>query len=639
MTSDAIRILCLEDSPADALLIRHQVGKSAFSNVVTTVECRDSFLAALAVPDAWDVIISDWHLPGYGGMQAFQDARQRGCVVPFLVVSGHIGADEAVEALKAGVTDYVLKDRLERLPMALQRSLDEVRIRTDQQLARQRQEDSERRFRLLAEASQDLIILCDHDDRILYVNPITKSWFNRDQDELIGRSLADLLPTDSFEWFRTQQAKVRSSGKPHQGELALTASQRWFDVMSVPFQTDGVLTVARDLTTRKQQEEELRNASLAAQAASLAKSQFLSVMSHELRTPLNGLLGITSLLVSAGLEPRLGELAEMAHRCGQGLLDIIIGILDFSNLEIGELHLESKTFDLHRLLIDLEAQFRPLAEEKSLILQVKVSGTVPVQVEGDPLRLLQVLANVLVNAVKFTDCGQVQVRVRVAAGQGNRIRLRVSVTDSGIGIAEQDLKHLFKPFSQVDGTSTRRHGGCGIGLVITRRLLDLMEGTIEVESTLGVGSCFTLEIPLIRSCPVPTIPGPTADAPQPPLVLIVDDEAVNRLVLRRMLEAGGCRVMQANDGSEAIRAHRMSAPALILMDAQMPNMDGCEATLAIRQQESPTHHVPIIAITATINEAARQRCRAAGMDGFLPKPIHQKTLWKIITTHTGWRRT
>jgi signal transduction histidine kinase/CheY-like chemotaxis protein len=357
-----------------------------------------------------------------------------------------------------------------------------------------------------------------------------------------------------------------------------------------------------------------------AEAATRARSEFLAVMSHEIRTPLHGVLGMAELLASSELEPSQQRYLSALQASGSALLALLNDVLDFSKIEAGHLELELRDLDLATELRAVEAVYRPLAEARSLGFVFELD-LVDTPVVGDALRGRQVVSNLLSNALKFTSQGQIGLRCR-SRSVGGRVEVTLEVSDTGIGIPAERTAHLFEPFTQADSSTTRRFGGTGLGLAICARLVTAMGGQIEVRSTEGAGSTFTVRMAMRPGEAVvkpATARGDAWQAAEGLRVLLVEDHEVNRLLALALLRRAGVAPDVAVDGAEAVRLVANGAYDLVLMDMQMPELDGVEATRQIRALPLP-HRPRIVAVTANASPADRARCFEAGMDGFLSKP-------------------
>jgi signal transduction histidine kinase/CheY-like chemotaxis protein len=393
--------------------------------------------------------------------------------------------------------------------------------------------------------------------------------------------------------------------------------------------------IARNLSRLQALLEENREARRNAEAASRAKSAFLANMSHEIRTPMNGMLGLTQLLERSRLDEKQREQVATIARSGELLLTVINDILDFSKVEAGKLELDEAPLELRALIDEVCRALAPTDGGQRVELVQRVADDVPRTVRADGMRLRQILLNLLSNALKFTPCGTITVSVtRVGAD------LRFEVIDTGIGIAPADQAKLFEAFTQVDEQTTRRYGGTGLGLAICKRLVELMKGTLGVESAPGAGSTFWFSVPLASAEAVPTAaePGrqlaPAADrAQEGPVLLAVDDNEINRCVMEQFAQELGYQLELVAGGRAAVERVRSGiAYALVLMDCQMPEVDGYMATAQIRAWEAATggKRLPIIAVTAHALEGERSKVLAAGMDDFLAKPVRLETLRSTV---------
>jgi signal transduction histidine kinase/ActR/RegA family two-component response regulator len=422
---------------------------------------------------------------------------------------------------------------------------------------------------------------------------------------------------------------------------ALKSSRTHSETLMKRYQNQDIMA---DLARTK---HELELAYERSEAANQAKQRFLANVSHEVRTPLNGVLGITEMLIESGLRPEQLEQAEIVRRCGSNLLLLVNDLLDLSKIEAGKMTVESIPFEPESLLHDVATLHQATAAQRGIALRLTIEPGLPARITGDPTRLRQVLNNLVGNAIKFTDDGE----VRICAGLGVRdgaAWLHMEVADDGVGIPSDRLDAIFESFVQADDSTTRKHGGTGLGLAITRELVRLMGGSVHVESTFGVGSSFRVEIPvsaedLRAPAPAPaaatagTEPRRYAAAGEKALrVLLAEDQDVNALILQKTLTRFHCEVLRARDGEEAVAVFQRSAPDLVILDLQMPRLDGFGAARAIRALPGGGQ-VPILALSAHCDAEVRAACQTAGMDDALPKPCGEARLQEALQALSGLR--
>lgn len=418
-------------------------------------------------------------------------------------------------------------------------------------------------------------------------------------------------------------------------------TNRWCSIYIYSPERGYFAIILSDITEEREASKALLNAKEAAEAANKAKSEFLANMSHEIRTPINGIVGMIDLTMLTSLTDEQKDNLVIAKNCANSLLSIINDILDFSKMEAGKLSIEKLNFDVKILIDEICKTHTPSANDKGIELSYSFSSNIPQFVIGDPNRLKQVLNNLISNAIKFTSEGEVNISMKKILSEGKNIELKFAVSDTGIGIAEDEKKMLFKTFSQVDGSITRKFGGTGLGLVISKQLTEIMGGKMWVESEKGKGSTFYFTVKLNTGTSNIVSTAPIMDAKKvdhPVHILLAEDDEVNQIVISRMLKEKGYTFDLAGNGLEALELHKQKEYDIILMDIQMPLMDGLEAARHIRERETDKH-TPIIALTAYALQGDRERFLNLGMDEYLPKPIQMNELFYLINKMTSANKT
>jgi PAS domain S-box-containing protein len=521
-------------------------------------------------------------------------------------------------------------------------------VEEEQKKSDQRLRDQQFYTRSLIEANIDAIMTTDPSGIITDVNKQMEALTGCTRDELIGAPFKDYF-TDP-ERAEAGIKRVLSEKSLTDYELTARARDGKLTVVSYNATTffdrnrtlQGVFAAARDVTEGKRVEMELKQAKALAESSSRTKSDFLASMSHEIRTPMNAIMGIADLLAKTALSLEQDKYVQIFRRAGDNLLNLINDILDLSKVESSQLELEQTRFSLHDNLEIVIEMVGPKAQEKGLALVWDIAPDVPADLVGDPTRLRQVLLNLLGNAVKFTQSGEVSLRVQRDAGGLVPTALRFTVTDSGIGIANDKQGQVFERFSQADSSTTRRFGGTGLGLTICKRLVELMGGRIWVTSEVGKGSVFAFAVPLEvwdpTNRPAAVLPGTGPELPLVPLrILLAEDNSDNRIIIMAYLEGAPYQVDIAENGAAACEMFETGAYDLVLMDRQMPVMDGLTATRRIRTWEQANGRAPspILALTASALKGDREMCLAAGCTVFLTKPIKQDFLLQAIRENSG----
>ncbi|MET1028741.1 MAG: PAS domain S-box protein, partial [Dongiaceae bacterium] len=509
--------------------------------------------------------------------------------------------------------------------------------------------ESEERYRFLAEHATDMITRLSLTGECRYVSPACLDLVGYHAGEMTGARCAALVHADDLPKVQAILANLASGATPrntavyrmlHRGGRAVWVHTKFRVIADEKGAPSEILCLVRNFTDRKEFEDRLAAARDQAEAANRAKSEFLAMMSHEIRTPMNGVIGMSGLLMDTKLSDEQLGYVKAVRESGEALLGILNDVLDYSKLEAGRLELEHIDVNLIVLVDSVITLLRPRATAKSLELRLELAADLPAAIVTDPSRLRQILFNLIGNAIKFTEQGHVTVSVsHHAAGTAARERmatseLRVEIADTGIGIPLAAQGKLFDRFIQGDPSITRKYGGTGLGLAICKQLVTVMHGEIGFTSMPGSGSTFWFTL----RCPVGTAPrasvaiSPAASQPgrRTARVLLAEDNHINQLLITSMLGKLGFEVDLANNGLEAVTAVQRSDFDLLLMDAQMPGMNGIEATLAIRGLDCPAAKVPIIALTANAMSGDRDTYIAAGMNDYVSKPIRRPELLAAI---------
>lgn len=674
---EILRILLIEDSDADAFLLQESLSQVRRAPDVIHADTMEEALRHLGkIPI--DAILLDLALPDSEGLATLERANAAADYLPIIVLTGLEDEAVAIEAVRKGAQDYLIKGQTgaRQLMQTILRAVERKRLERD--LAR-----SARRNLQLAGISAKVAAQTEVDELLNTVVQAARTLtsariacsgagYERGRFRFCAISREKNIAADPFPnasagseiylnparqpvSIRLSDQELRSHAKwCGLAELPGTTRQfmgaRLVDVQGKATGSVIVSDIERGEVFSEEDEALLQQLAFitslalqhiesrkAAEAASIAKTQFLANMSHELRTPMNAILGMTDLALAEDLPPKVRDYLQTARDSADVLLDILNEILDLSRIEAGRLELESTIFSMHKAVEQVIKTLRLKAGEKGLALIYSLPAHVPDLLIGDPLRFRQILINLVDNAIKFTHEGKISVRVDVREQTPETVLLEFSVSDTGIGIRPEDQERIFSPFTQADASTTRNFGGTGLGLTITRKLVELMKGRLRVESLPDQGSTFYFTVNLNIPQTIDVGVGETSRSPvrlprrRALQVLLAEDTPTNQKVAQYLLTKRGHVVEIARNGRQALEMIARGDYDVVLMDIQMPVMDGFQATAAIRAMpDSAKSHLPIIAMTAHAMKEDAERCIAAGMDAYISKPIQAERFIELV---------
>lgn len=635
--SEKINILLVDDIPANLVALEAVIEREE-TRIYTASSGNEALKLAWEIPFA--IALIDVQMPEMDGFELVQLLKSNNKtreIICIFVTAISKESRYAVKGLQAGAIDYLYKP-LD--PMVTNAKLD-----TYLELYRQRQKllsqnKKLENYALRIDNAGDINAMVSVDTmKIEEINPVVSEILGYEPKNLIGLSLFDLMHPEELDGIKSLLKTFFDQGDQHINFESRFRNTRhdyiWLNVQTV--HKYGFLFVnARDVSASRHFVQEIVKAKQQAEAEKVAKEEFLANMSHEIRTPMNGILGLSRLLKESKLEEEQKETVDLILQSSQSLLKIINDILDLSKIESGKFSLEMIDFQLKKVMQTVVSLLQTKAEEKNLKLYFEIVSNVPEFLIGDPHRLNQILINLIGNAIKFTSQGEVKILAQIEEGKGDAINLKIAVQDTGIGIAPDKLESIFESFAQASSDTSRKFGGTGLGLTISKKLVELHGGSIWAESEVGKGSQFIFTLGCKSS--KKTLQDEAENKNPFELsglegkqILLVDDNKINRMVGKKTLKRWQIELDLAEDGQDAFNKCQEKKYDLILMDIQMPNIDGYQASTMIRAAtEHPNRETPIVALTANVMASVIDKSRRAGMDAIQSKPFDPIQLFECM---------
>ncbi len=596
-----------------------------------------------------DVIFVDLVMPNIGGEELCFLVRQNPALKKvFLIILSALSNNDTVNYRELGADHFIVKGPLKEMAAevltALEKpgSIDSVgRGGYTPQNVNQELLSVIQRYKMVIAKMSEGVFEVTSDGRITYANPSALSLTGLPEKRVYGVHIAKLFTGRDGERMRVALDRLGDSPVVMADDSPLAINHRQVSVSILPLndETSSAAVILTDITARKQVEESLTKAKEKAEAASRTKSSFLANMSHEIRTPMNAVIGFTDMLLDTDLAEDQKDFATTVKKSGEALLSLLNDILDFSKIEAGELDFESLDFDPELLSYDVCEVIRPRINFKPVEILCRVGADVPPFVKGDPVRFRQVLTNLMSNASKFTESGEIELSLDIEAEEADRVKFHVTVRDTAMGIPEDKRSSIFDPFQQADDSTTRKYGGTGLGLSICKQISNLMEGDIWVESEENKGSIFHFTSWLGKTDRMDTARRFKPLSLRGRKILIVDDNLRNLEILTHILKSAGMEVVALKEGEGVLPILHKSLEAkkpfdLCLSDIQMPGMTGYKLAKMIRHDEAPIRYLPMIALSSLMERDARL-CKESGFDGFLSKPIHRGKLFQMMVRLIG----
>jgi len=629
MIDNKLSILIIDDDEVDRIALKRSIKSSGFNADIISVCNKAEGLEALS-QKTFDCIFLDYNLPDSNGLDFLKNHRSELNGAPVIIVTSHGDEKLAVEAMRLGACDYIPKNLV--TPEGISQSIRyALRINAAQQntsKAERALQESERKLETVIAKSPIILFAINKEGQFTMFKGRGVELLNVNPEDIIGKNFIEthrILPID------IKSLRNVIGGK----ELSTTmeVNNRFLDITCIPqrdefFEPSGMIGIATDITDLKNSEIELKNNLSIAQETQKVKEQFLANMSHEIRTPIHGIMSLTNLLIKTNIDNDQMTYLNAIKKSADNLLVIINDILDLSKIEAQKMTFESTIFSATELVSTTFELFRAKGNEKGITITKNIDDCIPEYVKGDPTRLSQIINNLVNNAIKFTHKGGVEIGVKLVDTNENCSMIAFSIKDSGIGISQNKLSTIFDMFTQAGDDITRKYGGTGLGLSIAKKLVDLQGGIIKVDSVIDEGTTFTFSMPFDHPDPV-ELEAHHSQSEEPESridselrILIVEDNDINRLVINKIMKDWGVKLDNAVNGVDAIDKMKLKDYDIILLDIEMPEMNGYQCIREIRTAlPEPKCHVSVMAMTAHANKKERDKCIGLGMDDYISKPF------------------
>lgn len=634
-----IKILHLEDETKDFELIKELIGEE-FNNCNFTCVSSEGEFTRLLKENHFDMILSDFSMPAFDGLSALSISRIIKPEIPFIFVSGHIGEERAIEALRKGAVDYVLKDKLEKLIPTIKRVIKETEEKNKRKIAEEALRNSEKKYRLLVENINDVIFSLNHKGIITYLSPAIKNYTDFSPNEMIGKNFKKLILKDDWHKIKDNFKKslngliepieFRYIGKNKEHRWGRTSGTQLIEENKKV----GILGVVTDITEKKLYEIELKNAKNKAEELNNLKSNFLRNMSHELRTPLIGILGYAELLIQELRDDDLREMSNVIFKSGNRLLKTLNLILNLSLIEAENLEISLETFNLNILVKEISGEFKKDIHNKNLKFGFE-SYDEEINIRIDKSLFVEIINNLLKNAIKYTNRGSIHVQIETESFNNNKWAV-VKIIDTGIGIPEDSIKIIFDPFRQASEGHTRSFEGAGLGLTITKIFVEKLNGKIEIKSEKDIGTEVTLKFPMgtnenkISDTGNKDIPYEDENKHQQKInILLVEDDYATIFITKEYLN-DICNLSFTTRGDAALKKIKEKKYNAVLLDINLgEGLSGLDIVKEIKKIPS-YDGVPLIAFTAYAMMKDKEEFMSAGFTHYISKPFDKKQLTELI---------